>query len=230
MIILPLPLALSLKETPWPAITLYKASLSHQPDKAVKCLLSPLLFSMPQRKVGFEERPPPFSISKNPMSSSTVRTDVHSATKNFPSQTFRDKKRNPELDYDICQEYILIQCSLNCLHTSTPLSCVMVNFVFSRMGAYVGCVVLPNWFYSCQTFLSAVHSATYGGRKIAVISFASIGNSAFGEFNTCHKGNNWKRNDSKPASKCKKKQRCNIPNNGLKLPCLFAIYLLLLTR
>lgn len=206
MIIPPLPLALSFKETPWPAITLYTASLSHQPDKAVKCLLSPPLFSMPQRKVGFEERPPPFSISKNPMSSQTVRTDVHSATKNFfpPKHSEIKKKRNPELDYDICQEYILSQRSLSCLHTSTPLSCVMVNLVFSRLGAYVGCVVLPNWFYACQTFLSAVHSATYGGREIAVISFASIGNSAFGEFNTCHKGNNCKRKDSKPASKCKK--------------------------
>lgn len=54
-IIIPLLLlTLSFKETPWPAITLYAASLSLQTDKTVKCLLCLLLFSMSQRKVCFE--------------------------------------------------------------------------------------------------------------------------------------------------------------------------------
>lgn len=71
---------------------------------------------------------------------------------------------------------IRIQCSLNCLH-NTPLSRALVNSVLSRLRAYVCCVSLHNWFHACQTFPSAVHSATFVGRKLAVISFACIGNS-----------------------------------------------------
>lgn len=100
--------------------------------------------------------------------------------------------------------------------------------------AYVCCEVSPNWFCACQTVLSAVHSATCAGTTISVISFASTGNSAFSEFNTCHKGNNWKRNESE--NRDKKTKRSNICNNGAAAhnragTSLFVCcYLLLLTR
>lgn len=42
-----------------------------------------------------------------------------------------------------------------------------------------------------------------------VISFACISNSAFSAFNTCHRGNNWRRSESTAS--------CNISNNG-KVP------------
>lgn len=51
----PLPLTSSFKETLRPAISLYAASPSLQTAKALKGLLSLLLFLTPQRKVDFEQ-------------------------------------------------------------------------------------------------------------------------------------------------------------------------------
>lgn len=123
------------------------------------------------------------------------------------------KMKNPETDYDLCP-FLQHIC---CLHTNVPLSCVLVNVVLSRLGAYVRCVVLHNWYHACQTFLSAVHSATYEGRRLAVISFACIGNSAIAARIQHSSQRQQLEEKMTPQQASEREKSCNIPNNG-KLP------------
>lgn len=112
-----------------------------------------------------------------PLSFSSFWTVRTAATCDLAGTSQRKKKSRTGIEFrSIPAGHIWIQCSLNCLH-NTPLSRVLVNSVLSWLCAYVCCVSLHNWFHACQTFPSVVHSATFVGRKRAVISFACIGNS-----------------------------------------------------
>lgn len=91
-------------------------------------------------------------------------------------------------------------------------------------------IKLCNCLHACQTFMCVV-CILYAGRSLPVISSACIVNSALGAFNTCHWGNNWKKNESKANKQIESffSYLLTTSAKGIKLTCVPASHLLYFT-